>query len=523
MDSSNTRTMRCEVRPSPTEAIDAVHPRLFGTFVEQMGRAVYGGIYEPGHRSASSDGFREDVRALTKELGVTTVRYPGGNFVSGYRWEDGIGPIEDRPVRLDLAWHSTEPNTIGLHEFAEWVDSVDGELMLAVNLGTRGLEEALELLEYVNYAGRSTMSDRRRANGREKPFNVRMWCLGNELDGEWQLGALDADEYGKLAGRVARAFRKFDPALQLVVCGSSASFLPTFGEWERTVLGHTYEDVDFISCHAYYEESDGDVASFLAAADHMQSVIADVSAAINHVRSIKRSAHQVRISFDEWNVWYQSHQKRPDALPTGDSWPVGPPILEDQYTVADAVVVGSLLITLLNNADVVHAACMAQLVNVIGPIITAESGPAVRQTTFFPFAETATRARGRVMRTSVSSPLHTTAAHGDVESVVAATTYDCDTGAMSIFLANRNPEHEIVTELNLAQFAERVVQSAMVLSHADPHATNTLTDPTRVQPVALEVVPTSRGVAITLPACGWAFVSLNVSLPSDHHLEGVFE
>jgi alpha-L-arabinofuranosidase len=236
----------------PHFTVGPVNRRLFGSFVEHLGRCVYDGIYEPGHPTADADGFRADVVELVKELGVSAIRYPGGNFVSGYRWEDGVGTPAERPRRLDLAWHSTETNEVGLDEFARWTDLVGSELMYAVNLGTRGVQEALDVLEYANIKEGTRLSDWRIANGHTEPYGIGMWCLGNEMDGPWQLGHSTAEEYGTLASKTAKAMRQVDPDLELVVCGSSSAQMPTFGAWERTVLEHTYEDVDFISCHAYY-------------------------------------------------------------------------------------------------------------------------------------------------------------------------------------------------------------------------------------------------------------------------------
>src|SRR5690606_29093273 len=235
-------------------------------------------------------GFRQDVIELVRELGVSTIRYPGGKFVSGFRWEDSVGPREQRPRRLDLAWHSTETNEIGLHEFVSWLDKVGSDLMLAVNLGTRGTLEALDLLEYTNVPRGTARSEERRANGREEPFAVEMWCLGNEMDGPWQLGHRSADDYGKLAARTAKGMRQLDPGLKHVVCGSPSAHMPAFGEWERVVLGHTYDDVDYISCHAYYSPKDGDVDSFLASGVDMNRFIDSVVATADHVGAVRGSS-----------------------------------------------------------------------------------------------------------------------------------------------------------------------------------------------------------------------------------------
>ncbi|MDQ1171873.1 alpha-N-arabinofuranosidase [Microbacterium testaceum] len=361
----------------PRFPIGAVRRRLFGGFVEHLGRHVYDGIYEPGHAEADEQGFRRDVLELVRELGVSMIRYPGGNFVSGFRWEDSVGPREQRPRRLDLAWHSTETNEVGLHEFADWLDKAGSELMLAVNLGTRGVLEALDLLEYSNVPGGTALSQQRIDNGRAEPFDVRVWCLGNEMDGPWQLGHRSADDYGTLAAQTAKGMRQMDPSIELVVCGSSGAAMPTFGEWEREVLTHTYDDVDMISCHAYYQEHDGDIDSFLASAVDMDRFIEAVVATADHVGAVRGSDKKIDISFDEWNVWYIDRVEavKPTAI---DDWPIAPRLLEDVYSAVDAVVFGSLLILLLTHADRVASASLAQLVNVIAPIMTEPGGPAWR-------------------------------------------------------------------------------------------------------------------------------------------------
>ena len=297
-------------------------PRLFGSFVEHLGRCVYTGLYEPGHPSADADGVRTDVLELIRELGATAIRYPGGNFVSGYRWEDGVGPVDQRPRRLDPAWRSIETNEFGLREFLSALSKIPGtEPMLAVNLGTRGVAEALGLLEYANHPGGTTLSDQRAANGDKEPYGVKLWCLGNEMDGPWQIGHTSAEEYGRLAAATASALRLVDPELELVVCGSSSHAMETFGAWEATVLEHTYDLVDYISMHVYYEEKQGDRDSFLASAVDMEAFIADVAATCDHVAAKRKSTKKMRISFDEWNVWYA---ERPGSEPTEGDWSVAP-------------------------------------------------------------------------------------------------------------------------------------------------------------------------------------------------------
>lgn len=496
--------------------VAAVNDRLFGSFVEHLGRCVYTGIYEPGHPTADEHGFRGDVLDLVRELGATTIRYPGGNFVSGYRWEDGVGPKEDRPRRLDLAWHSTETNEFGLHEMADWMDKAGGnELMEAVNLGSRGLENALDLLEYANVPSGTELSERRRANGADKPFNIRMWCLGNEMDGPWQLGHKTAEDYGTLAASVAAGMRQIDPDLELVVCGSSSHGMLTFGAWERTVLEKTYNNVDFISCHAYYaparrEDGSRDMASFLASGVDMDGFIKDVAAVIDSVKASLKSKHDVYISFDEWNVWYQ--QDEPSKTPEGiGNWPVAPRLLEDIYSVADAVVFGDLMITLLKNADRVHAASLAQLVNVIAPIMTEPNGPAWRQTTFHPFAQTARLAKGgTVLEPKQDSDQTATAKYGDVDAVNSVAVR-CTDGSLAVFAVNRSLDEAATFEVRLPEGFAPQSCSTQTLHDDDIFAANTLEQQNRVtlhENDSIAIDADGNAATISLPPVSWTVMHL---------------
>lgn len=487
--------------------VGPVRRRLFGSFVEHLGRCVYDGIYEPGHPTADEDGFRGDVLELVRELGVSTVRYPGGNFVSGYRWEDGVGPRAQRPVRLDLAWHSVETNQIGIDEFARWASRAELELMLAVNLGTRGTAEALDLLEYVNHPSGTALSESRRAHGAAEPYGVRMWCLGNEMDGPWQVGHRSAEEYGAIASRTAAAMRMFDPGLELVACGSSSASMPTFGEWERVVLEHCYEHIDYISCHAYYQERGGDLDSFLATSLELEGFIDAVVAAIDHVRHRRRAGRTVAISFDEWNIWYlDEHQA---SAPPGADWPRAPRLLEDVYTALDAVVLGGLLISLLKRSDRVHAACLAQLVNVIAPIMTEPGGPAWRQTTFFPFALTSRLARGAVLRPHISCGDYETARHGTVPLIDAVATHDAEASQAAVFLINRDRHGAQQVHVDLRDLGVSRIVAAQTLTHTDLHARNTLRHPDTVTPVAIADATLVDGrLTLALPPASWGAVAL---------------
>lgn len=495
----------------PAFTVGTVDDRLFGTFVEHMGRCVYGGIFEPDHPTADENGFRRDVADLVRELGVTTVRYPGGNFVSGYRWEDGTGPVSERPRRLDLAWRSIEPNTVGVDEFSRWARSLGIDPIMAVNLGTRGVREAVDLLEYCNFApGTTALGDRRAAHGHKDPHAIATWCLGNELDGPWQIGHKTADEYGRLAAETARAMRRADPGIELVACGSSNISMPTFGTWERVVLEHTYDLVDHISLHQYYEPVDGDVDSFLTSSESMRSAIGAIAATADHVAAVNRSRKRMTISFDEWNVWYQSHFPGESGLDIRD----GGPLIEDVYSVTDAVVVGDLLMALLDNCDRVAIACQAQLANVIAPIRTEPGGPAWRQSIFHPFALTARHARGTVLRTVQDTATLTTREHGDVPATRVSAIHDPETGELVLLATNRDRANPARLRISLRGFGtdHAHLTEHLTIADDDPAATNSAEAPDRVVPRPVSGTTIDDGVlTATLPPESWHVIRVNAT------------
>ncbi len=493
----------------PAFTVGKVDPRLFGSFVEHLGRCVYTGIYEPGHPSADEAGLRTDVLELVRELGVTAIRYPGGNFVSGYKWEDSVGPAEERPRRLDLAWRSTETNRFGLSEFMDFLKKVgpEAEPMMAVNLGTRGVAEAIELQEYANHPAGTALSDLRAAHGDKDPFGIRLWCLGNEMDGPWQTGHKTAEEYGRLAAETARAMRQIDRDVELVACGSSGQSMETFAEWEATVLKETYDVVDYISLHAYYEPLDGDVDSFLASAVDMESFIENVVATCDHVGARLKSQKKINLSFDEWNVWYLSksqEQAENDPL----DWPEAPRLLEDNYSVTDAVVFGSLLIALLRHADRVTVACLAQLVNVIAPIMTEPGGAAWKQTTFFPFAAASKYGRGKVLDVRVDSPTYETKKYGTAD-LLHATAVQAEDGTVTVFAVNRSRTEALPLEVALGSLGLTTVVEHEALADADPDARNTLTEPERVGTHTVEGTSLTDGVlSAVLEPLSWNVIRL---------------
>ncbi|MGW5366025.1 arabinosylfuranosidase ArfA [Actinopolymorpha pittospori] len=485
----------------PAFRIGAVDPRVRGSFVEHLGRCVYGGIYEPDHPDADSDGFRKDVLDLTRELGVTTVRYPGGNFVSGYQWEDAIGPRSERPRRLDLAWKTLETNEVGVDEFAAWCRKAGVAPMMAVNLGTRGVQEAAALVEYCNHPAGSYWSDLRAKYGAKEPHDIKIWCLGNEMDGPWQIAHKSARDYGILANQTAKAMRLVDPDLELVACGSSHRRMATFGAWEAEVLEHTYNVVDYISLHSYYKPKDGDFASFLASGVEMDAMIDEVVATADYVKAKVRSKKTINLSYDEWNVWY--HEPGDES-----EWAVAPALFQDQYTLADAVVVGSLLNSLIRHADRVTMACFAQLVNVIAPITTVNGGPAYRQSTFHPMRLAFQYGVGDALRVEPTGPEVETPEYGSVPQLDATATLDPETGDLAVFATNRSLTEPLQVDVDVRALKDvRPVEHLSV--HGERDAVNTVDDQERIVPRAQDVPVLEDGrVRFELPPMSWSVVRL---------------
>ena len=452
--------------------VSEVDKRIYGSFIEHLGRAVYDGIYQPGNPLSDEDGFRTDVLNMVKELNVPIVRYPGGNFVSNFFWEDSVGPVEERPVRLELAWRSLEQNKIGLNEFSKWLKKADADMMMAVNLGTRGVADACNLLEYCNHPGGTKYSDLRIKHGVKDPHNVNVWCLGNEMDGDWQIGHKTMHEYGRLSQETAKAMKLIDPTIELVSCGSSNLDMPTFPEWEATTLGYNYDYVDYVSLHQYYGNLNNDTADFLALSDDMDKFIRSVIATCDYVRAKKRGKKNINLSFDEWNVWFHTREAD-DEFMEKDPWHIAPSLLEDQYNFEDALLVGLMLITLMKHADRVKMACLAQLVNVIAPIMTEkDGGKAWKQTIFYPFMHASRYGRGMVLQPVIDTPVHDTKEHENVTDLSSVAVWNQADEELTIFAVNRNinEDMELVTDLRSMEGYQLVEH--IVLENNDMKACN---------------------------------------------------
>jgi alpha-N-arabinofuranosidase len=490
--------------------------RVFGSFLEHLGRAIYTGVYEPGSPMADSRGFRTDVAREIKELGVPIVRYPGGNFVSGYHWLDGVGPKADRPTVLDRAWNSLETNQFGTNDFIDWCKLVGTEPLLGMNFGTGSVEMAAAYVEYCNTERGTKWSDLRRSHGYEQPHGVRYWCLGNEMDGPWQIGQLQAREYGRKARDAAKQMRVVDPAVQLIACGSSGTFMPTYLTWDREVLEECYDQVDGISLHAYYGNtaplSGNSTARFLAMNLDMDRHIHEISAVADYVQGLQRSPKRLWLSFDEWNVWYRA---RGGAFTDGKRT-AAPHLLEEVYNLEDALLVGGFVNTLLRNSDRVRIACLAQLVNVIAPLVTNETG-VLRQTTYYPYRWALDYARGRVLDLRVESEMYPIAAaglqadfarNGSVPFVDVVATLDEPAGQAALLMLNRDLEREREVAVEWADITPSRVLVSDTLTGADVKAFNTFTDPRRVAPERLDPPAAGSRMTFKLPPRSYTVVQV---------------
>ena len=458
---------------------------LFGSFLEHLGRAIYEGIYDPGSKLSDSNGFRKDVMDEVRQMGVPIVRYPGGNFVSGYNWLDGVGPKQDRPRVLDKAWNSLNTNQFGTNEFMAWCKATGTLPLMGLNLGTGTPEEAAALVEYCNVDKGTKWSELRRKHGFADPYKVKYWCLGNEMDGPWQIGHMTATEYGMRAQDAARQMHYVDPSLQLIACGSSGPFMPTYLEWDREVLEQCYDYVDGLSLHRYVgnttEETGGDSSKFLAMNLSMEKQIAETVAVCDMVRGHKRSPKKLWLSFDEWNVWYRARSG--DAVNGHEQ--EAPHLLEEVYNLEDALLVGGLINTLIRNADRVKLACLAQLINVIAPIMTNANG-LLRQTIYYPYSWALQFARGSVLNLQVESPTYEVKEMGQVPYLDVAGTTEPENGKVSVFVLNRDLAKAHTVELNWQDKAPTRVLSSVLLTGDDLKASNTFDAPQRVVPRALD-------------------------------------
>jgi alpha-N-arabinofuranosidase len=480
--------------------IGAISPRLFGGFAEHMGRCVYGGIYDPSSPQADERGFRRDVQEALREMRLSILRYPGGNMLSGYDWRDGVGPREQRPRVRELAWQSTETNQFGTNEFIDFCRAMQIEPMLGVNLGTGTIADAAALVEYCNAPAGTRYADMRVKHGYREPHGVQYWCVGNEMDGPWQIGHLEAEEYGRKALEAAKMMRWQDPSVKLVACGSSNTEMPTYPEWDRVVLETCWEQVDYLALHYYATNYDNDTASYLALSAQFESHLDTLAGLLRYVKAKLRSKHNVLLSWDEWNVWYKDRSGR-------GGWQEAPHLSEEIYNLEDALVVAQWMSVFLRRCDVLDIACIAQIVNTISPLLTT-SDKLLRQTTYYPFVLFGKHAAGQSLQPLVSAPQSDTKLFGPMPLLDVSASYDQANDQGAVFIVNRSQSETITTELAWQGSAPARVAAAYQLSGNDVKAANTWEQPDLITPKQLNDLQIADGrIALRLPPLSFTVLS----------------
>jgi alpha-N-arabinofuranosidase len=483
--------------------ISPISPLLFSGFAEHMGRCIYEGIYDPQSPHADECGLRKDVLAVLRELNFRSMRYPGGNFLSGYRWLDGVGPREQRPRRRDLAWKSIETNQFGTNEFIEFCRAINTEPMLGVNMGTGTTQDAANLVEYCNAPVGTQFSDLRASHGYQKPHNVKYWCVGNEMDGPWQIGHLEAEDYGKKAREAAKMMRWHDPSIQLVLVGSSNSAMPTYPEWDRVTLELCWEQVDYHSIHYYAGNWDGDTSSYLALSAELEEFVDTLTGVLRYVKARNRSKHNVYLSWDEWNVWYK------DRSGNGQ-WTEAPHLSEEVYNLEDALVVAQWLNVFLRKSDVVKIACLAQVVNVISPILTTRDS-LLKHSTYYPLLLFSKLAAGAALDVNVEAPTYPTKRFGEMPLLDVSASYDEGNQSNAIFMVNRSQTESLPVELHWQDRKPKSVNAAHQLAGTDPKAFNSFKKPNHIvaKPIA---APKLNGQSAMLELPPLSFTAIEVKL-----------
>ena len=487
-------------------SISPISPLIFSGFAEHMGRAIYEGIYDPASPHADERGLRTDVIAALRDLNFRSMRYPGGNFLSGYRWEDGIGPKDQRPHRRDLAWQSIETNQFGTDEFMEFAKEIKTEPMMSVNMGTASIQDAANLVEYCNAPGGTKYADMRVANGHRDPYGVKYWCLGNEMDGPWQIGHLEAEDYGKKAREAGKMMRWHDPSVSLVSCGSSNNRMPTYPEWDRVVLEHTWEVVDYHSMHHYANNHADDTGSFLALSADFEEFVDTLSGVLRYVKAKNRSKHDVYLQWDEWNVWYKARFE--DDVQ--GKWGQAPHLIEEVYNLEDALVVAEWMNVFLRKSDVVKVACLAQIVNVIAPILTTRDA-LLKQSIYYPFMLFSKLAAGVALDALVTAPTYETKQFGAQSLLDVSASYDEEHNTAAVFIVNRSQTDSLPVDLVWQDRAPKAIKSVQQVAGNDPKAANSYENPNVVIAKPGDI-PQLDGSTATLVLPPLSFTAVEVAL-----------
>lgn len=500
----STSSGKAHIYLDTNRVISPISPLLFSGFAEHMGRAIYEGIYDPVSPHADERGLRKDVMAALRDLNFRAMRYPGGNFLSGYRWLDGVGPKDQRPRRRDLAWQSVETNQFGTNEFMEFCKLVGTQPMMAVNMGTGTIQEAANLVEYCNAPAGTQYADLRVSHGYKDPYGVKYWCVGNEMDGPWQIGHLEADDYGKKAREAAKLMRWHDPSIELVLCGSSNSQMPTYPEWDRVVLELAWEQVNYHSLHYYANNHANDTASYLSLSAEFEAFVDTLSGVLRYVKAKNRSKHDVFLSWDEWNVWYKAHLTKD----VQGAWGQAPHLIEEVYNLEDALVAAQWMNVFLRKSDVLKVACLAQIVNVIAPILTTHDA-LLKQSIYYPFLLFSKLASGAALDVAVKAPQYDTAQFGTMPLLDVSASYDEAAGTGAIFIVNRSQTDSLPVDLIWQDRAPQRVKAVHQVAGTDPKAANSFEKPDVIKAVSV-AAPALDGKSATLVVPPLSFTAIEV-------------
>ncbi len=472
----------------------SIDERIFSGFLEHLGRAVYGGVYQPGHEKSNREGFRLDVIEKLKPLGFPLIRWPGGNYVSAWRWEDTIGPVKDRPKRADYAWHSIESNAFGLHEFMSWCREMSTSPIMTINLGTKGAQEAADLVEYCNLKAGTHLSDLRVKHGAKAPFDIKTWCLGNEMDGPWQAGFGPAESYAWKARQAGHLMKQIDNSIEVIAAGSSGYGGPTWMDWDRQVLEIGGDTFDYIAAHRYATALDGDRERFLAEGDLIDEMLKSYRGLLSFIEGRSKGNHQPKIAFDEWNVWYRERSNK-------GGWEEAPRLLEEHYDFSDALVVAQFLNSFIRNADIVKIGCLAQIANVIAPILVEDRG-VLLQSIYHPIARIRAHAKGNSLIPLLKTREIPAGKQGLSQALDISAVHDLATNQLSLHIVNRSASSEslelVLRDLTPSQW------KGELLSHFDLAAKNTWENPQAIKPIPYQ--GTSESTRIEVPA--YSFLSL---------------
>jgi alpha-N-arabinofuranosidase len=485
-------TSNAQIFIDRNRTIAPISPLLFGGFAEHMGRCVYEGFYDPKSPQADEHGFRKDVMEALRDQGYTAIRYPGGNFLSGYNWLDGVGPKEQRPLRRELAWQSLETNQFGTNEFIDFCRSIHAAPMLGVNMGTGTIQSAADLVEYCNVAAGTHWSDLRISHGFREPHNVGYWCVGNEMDGPWQIGHLDAVAYGHKALEAAKMMKWQDPTIKTILCGSSNDQMPTYPEWDRIALEIAWEQMDYLSMHYYAGNRDNDTSSYLASAVLFERYVDALEGTLRYVKARQRSKHDIYLSWDEWQVWYKGD-------PVQGNWTEAPHLAEEIYNLEDALVVGQWLNVFLRKSHILKIACVAQIVNVISWLHTRLDG-LLKQPSYYVFKLVSNLARGQALDVYIKAPKLETRQYDAVPALDVSASYDAETREGALFVVNRSQSEAITTEFIWQDGQAFQINAAWQLAGNDPKAVNSWDAPERIVAKAISVPTVDRDRAtLNLP------------------------